>query len=279
MEPRVDLHVHTHMSDGTFSPAEVVDYAHKLGLSVIAITDHDCIDGVGPARARAKLYDIEVIPGVELTVEMDNIEVHILGYFIDNKNPAFEKKLKEMRDVRVKRTLTIIEKLKQFNIHLDADKVFKLSGPGAIGRLHVARVLYEEGHVATISDAFRKYIGNKGPCYVKKFKMTYQEAIAMLMDNGGVPVLAHPHVMGSDEMIPKLVQSGLRGIEVYHTDHPVAATMKYEEIAKKYKLIITGGSDCHGLGKGEILMGRVRVPAGAVEELRSEAEKIKKGQG
>lgn len=276
MKKYADLHIHTNHSDSTLSPQEVVDLAHERGLVAISITDHDCIDGIAPAIEHAKKYNLEVIPGVELTAEEGSLEVHMLGYFIDWKVEWFTEKLAEIRTTRVNRIYDMVEKLKNFKINIDPKKVFELSGPGVVGRLHLANILYNEGHTSSITEAFRKYIGNNAPCYVKKFKLTPQESIDMILELGGVPVLAHPHTLGKDDLIPDMVKKGLRGIEVYHTEHPNNATVRYEDIAFENGLLVTGGSDCHGMGKGTILLGKVKVPYSIVKELKEEAAKIKK---
>lgn len=270
-----DLHIHTYHSDSTLSPEEVVDLAYEKGLSAISITDHDCIDGIAPSIERAQKYSLEIIPGVELTAEQDEFEVHIIGYFIDWKAGWFAEKLAEIRTARVNRIYEMTAKLKNVGIEIDPEKVFELSGPGSVGRLHLATVLYNEGHTSSIGEAFRKYIGNKSPCYVKRFKLTPQETIDMILNLGGVPVLAHPHILGRDDLIADLVKKGLRGIEVYHTDHPSKITLHYEDKAFEYGLLITGGSDCHGMGKGGIFIGKVKVPYKAVEDLKREAAAIR----
>jgi hypothetical protein len=169
----------------------------------------------------------------------------------------------------------MVAKLKDIGIDIDPKKVFELSGPGSVGRLHLAMALYNEGYTSSVSEAFRKYIGNNSPCYVKKFKLTPQEVIDMILELGGVPVLAHPHVLGRDDLIGSLAEKGLRGIEVYHTEHPNNATLHYENVAFEHGLLITGGSDCHGMGKGNVLIGRIKVPYRIVEDLKREAERIK----
>ncbi len=271
----VDLHIHTHYSDSTLTPEEVVDVAHKKGFSAISITDHDCIDGIAPSVERAKKYDMEVIPGIELTAEEGNLELHILGYFIDWQEEWFVKKLKEIREARISRIYEMTAKLKEKGINIDPAKVFALSGPGAVGRLHLATVMYNEGLISSIGEAFRKYIGNNAPCSVRKFKLTPQEAIEMILKLRGVPVLAHPHVLGRDDLIPGLIEKGMRGIEVYRTEHLDNVTLRYEDIAFEHGLLMTGGSDCHGMGKGNIFIGRVKVPYRTVEDLKREAEKIR----
>ena len=160
MKKFVDLHVHTNYSDSTLSPQEVVDIAHKAGIAAISITDHDCIDGITPSMEAAERYGIEVVPGVELTAEKDDLELHILGYFIDWKAEWFAKKLEEIRIKRVDRIYEMVAKLEAKGVSIDSKKVFELSGTGSVGRLHLATVLYNEGVTSSIGEAFRKYIGN-----------------------------------------------------------------------------------------------------------------------
>ena len=177
MRKVVDLHVHTNHSDSTATPVEVVDLAHKKGFKAIGITDHDCIDGIKPSIERAMKYDLEIVPGIEMAAEFDNFEMHILGYFIDWKSDSFIKKLEKIRLSRVERIFQMCKKLKNKGIDIDPKRVLELSGPGAVGRLHLAIAIYNEGYISTVGEAFRKYIGNNASCYVKKFKLTPKEAI------------------------------------------------------------------------------------------------------
>lgn len=270
-----DLHVHTFYSDSTFSPEEVVSCASQKALAAIAICDHDCIDGIGPCKKIAESLGIEIVPGIEMTVEKADAEIHILGYFIDWQNEPFQKKLIEIQQSRVSRLHKMVEKLRDFQIDIDVNDVFKLAGKGSVGRLHLAKALINAGKIRSFKEVFDKYIGFLKPCYVSNVRFTPKEAIDTLLKVGGVPVLAHPDVMGKDEYIPELIDYGLRGIEVYHTEHDPRTTRHYEEMAKHYGLLMTGGSDCHGLGKGRVLMGGVRVPYEIVEKLKAEADKIK----
>ncbi len=268
MEKLVDLHVHTHLSDGTFSPKEVVEYAGKIGLSCIAITDHDCVDGIEPARKTAVISGLEIIPGVEMTVQEKGAEVHILGFYPDLKDIRFLKKLELIRKSRVDRIYKMVEKLKKYNVKIDPEKIFKLSGPGSVGRLHVATILEDEGYVSSVQEAFKRLIGDKGPCYVSHFEMTAKDAIAELKRVGAVVVFAHPHLMGGDALIPKFIKYGLDGLEAYHSEQSPSVSKRYVALAEEYGLLVTGGSDCHGLNKGEVLMGKVKVPYCLVEELK-----------
>ena len=273
-----DLHIHTKFSDGTFTPERIVKQAHELGLSCIAITDHDTVCAIEPARKEAESLGIELIPGVELAAEIDDYEIHILGYFIDWRAGWFGKKLEQICDVRRRRALAIIEKLRAFGISLDSGEVMREAAVGSVGRLHIARIMERGGFVHSIQEAFNKYIGNGRPCYVKKFRLTPAEAINMIYRLKGLAVLAHPYTIGNDELIPGFVQLGLRGIEVYYPEHNRSTTGHYRDLAEKYGLLVTGGSDCHGLGKDRVLMGEVKIPYDLVEALKKEAEALKSGQ-
>jgi predicted metal-dependent phosphoesterase TrpH len=268
MRKTADLHVHTNFSDGTFSPEEAVRHASRIGLSCIAVCDHDVLDGIGPCLAAGEKYGVEIIPAVEITAERQGCEIHMLGFYIDCEDEAFRLKLSQLCAQRKKRIYDMIEKLAGHSIKIDPEEVFRFSGEGSVGRLHLARMLYQKGYVATVDDAFRKYIGNNKPCYAGKINLTPEEAIGEIIKAGGIPVLAHPGVMGKDEFIPSYIKHGLMGIEVYHTDHPPATARRYEAMAKENNLLMTGGSDCHGLGKGRVLMGAITVPYELVERLK-----------
>ncbi|MFA5142721.1 MAG: PHP domain-containing protein [Candidatus Omnitrophota bacterium] len=274
-----DLHIHTNFSDSTFSPEEVAVVAAERGLSAVAICDHDSVYGIEPCAAAAAPLGVEVIPGIELTVEKDDAEVHILGYFVDTGAGWFLKKLQDMREARVDRINKMVEKLNSAGINVKAEDVFKIAGNGTVGRLHLAKAIIKTGKVRTLRDVFARYIGFQKPCYVPHVKFSPREAIEMLLKAGGVPVLAHPGIMNKDEYIPELIGYGLRGIEVYHTDHKSNTVKHYEELALEHGLAATGGSDCHGLGKGRVLIGMVRVPYDLVEKLKAKAEEIRHGRG
>ena len=270
-----DLHVHTFYSDSTFSPDEVISCANGKGLDAIAICDHDCVDGIEPCMesAKNKAIDIEVVPGIELTSEKDDTEIHMLGYFLDWRNPEFLAKLKKIQDERVDRVFKMAEKLQSSGIDIDPEEVLNMSGRGSVGRLHVARAMLKTKKVKTFEEAFSKYIGFMKPCYVRHAHMTPREAIGLIRSVNGVAVLAHPSTVVRDDFIPEFVEDGQKGIEVYHIDHTKIISRHYEDVARRYGLIATGGSDCHGLGKHKVLMGSVRVPYTVVEELKKESLK------
>ena len=277
---KIDLHVHTNKSDGTFSPEEVVDYAHSIGLRAIAITDHDTVAGIGPAIEQAKKYNIEIIPGIEIsaewTEEKEELEIHILGYFIDWQSEDLQKKLEDFSVARLKRTERIIEKLKQHGISLDMEDIQAFttsteSGTPWVGRLHIAQAMVKEGHVSSINRAFDQYIGNNKSCYVPKYQLNPEGAVQMIKELKGIAVIAHPGLLDlnfADNLIHRLVKCGLDGIEAYYPEHRDNIIKHLEKVAREYNLLVTGGSDCHGLAKGNILMGTLDIPYELLEKIR-----------
>jgi len=264
-----DLHIHTNYSDSTLSPEEIVLKAVDQGLSCIAIADHDTVDGIIPVQKAAASCDLEVVPAIELSSELENQDIHILGYFIDYKSMAFKVKLAEIQDVRIKRIEEMIEKLKVFGIdNITAEEVCELNKSNAVGRPHLAMILEKKGWVKSLQQAFNKYLAEGAPAYVKKYKQTPYEAIELIQKNGGVAVLAHPMVTKRDEIIPSLVKAGLRGLEVYYPNCPESVKEYYEKVAKKHNLIATGGSDAHGEGKMNTYIGKAKVSYAAVEQLK-----------
>lgn len=264
-----DLHIHTHFSDSTLSPAEVISYAKETGLRIIAICDHDVVDGVKEiTKYNDKIIDIDIIPGVELSSIKGKYEIHILGYFINPDDICFNIKLEKFRERRRIRIHEIVDRLALLGVKIDIEDVFKIAGKGSVGRLHIAIVLHKNNIVNSLQEAFNLYLGYDKPAYVHKIRLSPQEAIQMIKDAGGVPVLAHPGLSGCDEIIPELIRLGIKGIEAHHPMHPLPLREYYERLAKKYGLIVTGGSDCHGRARGPVLIGTIRVTSNVVEELR-----------
>lgn len=273
-----DLHIHTNFSDGLLSPEEIVRKAQSAGLTIIAITDHDTVDGIPRAIAEGSKLGIKVIPGIEFTTDLPNTEIHILGYYIDHKAEWLLELLKKIRDDRVNRIYKIVEKLKKLGINVDTQEILKLADIGSVGRPHVARVLVEKGAVKSIQEAFNKYLDCNAPAYVPHFKLTPFEAVETIVKAGGVPVYAHPAVSCKDEIIPQLVERGLAGIEVYYSKHSDAQVKQYLTIANKYGLLVTGGSDYHGFGTmRDVTLGDIRMSDDDVSKLearrKNEAER------
>ena len=265
-----DLHIHTYFSDSSQSPHEVIEQARSADLSCIAITDHDNVDGIGPAIEAAKRYDIEVIPGIELSCETNSRDIHILGYLFDYKDKELKKLITLYQDARMTRMEKMIAKLKNLGIgDITLEQVCAQSKSKSVGRPHLATLLLEKGHVSTMKAAFDKYLGEGGAAYETKFKQTPQEAIALINKLGGVSVLAHPMHTQRDEIIPSLVEAGLKGIEVYYPNNTDAITGFYEKLAKKHNLIMTGGSDAHGEKKRHTYVGKTKVPYELVEKMKN----------
>jgi len=271
-----DLHVHTFYSDSTFSPEEVISLAKSRILSAVAICDHDSVDGIELCKRYGRRYGVEVIPCVELTVDDAEVEAHILGYFVDYKIGWFRKRLKKVQKTRIERVHKIVSRLKDEGIDIRARDIFALSGKGSVTRFHVAKVILKSGKIKTIKEIFGKYLGFGKPCYVPSVSFSPEESIDVILRAGGVPVVAHPFVMHNDEHVKKLISYGLRGIEAYHPEHNKGVTKHYEKMASENGLLVTGGSDCHGLAKHRALLGTVRVEYSVVEKLREEADRIKK---
>jgi len=269
-----DLHLHTLFSDGTYTPQELIEKAKKAGLSCIAVVDHDTVSGIEPALEAAESENIEVVPGIELTAEYEGSEIHILGYFIDYKNKEFIKKLEALRENRIGRIHKILAKLKDAGVSLNPQAVFDIAQQGTVGRLHIARAMVKEGIVTSIFEAFRKYIGDKCPAYVSGFRLSPIEAINLIKEAGGIPVLAHPYILNNDELVLMLIKYGIMGLEIYYPEHSQAMINFYLELARKNNLLVTGGSDCHGSAKPEVKIGSVKIPYDLVDSLKRAKEKF-----
>jgi hypothetical protein len=271
-----DLHMHTRFSDGTLTCGELLAQAEAAGLSCISVTDHDTVDGVTQAQDEGVKREIEVIPGVELTAEYERTELHILGYCIDHTSPFFLKKLQALRQNRVERIYEITQKLKdKLGIVLAPEAVFAVAYEGStLGRLHVARALVKEGFVSSVYEAFARFIGDKSPAYVAGFKLNPAEAIALIKQAKGVPVLAHPYTVNRDALIPELVSMGLMGLEVFYIEHSQGMVNFYKDLAKKHNLLMTGGSDFHGEAKPDVALGSIKIPYELVEKLKSAKERL-----
>ncbi len=268
-QKNVDLHIHTIYSDGVCTVKEVMDTAFAKGLKAISITDHDCTDAYPLATDLGAELGIEVISGVELSSEIEGTDIHILGYFVDPNNPAFSRKLMEMKEARYIRAQKMVENLNKQGIDLRFETVLSIAGVGAIGRPHIAAAMLKEELVYSFREAFDRYIGYGLPAYVEKLKMHPKEVFDLIKGAGGVPVLAHPGVTQVDQRIPEFVRDGLQGIEVYHTEHPSTAERHYIRIAKKHNLAVTGGSDFHSSNHNKSEIGYPSVPYSTVQSLKS----------
>ena len=269
--PRADLHSHTTFSDGTSSPAELVEQAVAAKLAAIAVTDHDCVDGVAPAVAAAG-GRVEVIAGVELTVAFRHVELHVLGLFVDPGSPAIQERLAAFRAARKTRLAQMIERLAAYDVSVTLEEVLALSEHGAAGRPHLAQTLVRRGYVKTPEEAFARFLGDDAPCFVRGATMTPAMAAALIRDAGGVSALAHPARFVPDAWLPELIADGIQGIEANHPDHSHATAERYRQYAQKHHLLVTGGSDAHGAWKTKgPVIGAVTIPYADVERLKAAA--------
>jgi len=273
--PRIDLHIHTIFSDGTYTPEEAVFQAKKLGLVAISITDHDSVAGLASALVAGKRLGIEIVPGVEMSTDVGEDEIHILGYLLNWKKEDFLRQLEKFQAARANRNQKLLKKLDDLGMRVDYREVRKLAPRGVISRLHIARLMVEKGYVRSIGDAFEQWLNPGKPAYVQKMKVPPFEIIELLLKAEAIPVLAHPFLSHRDDLIPHLVKAGLKGIEVYHSAHNPQMVAHYKRIAQKHHLLITGGSDCHGEAKDKVLMGKVRVPETLLIDLKKAKEKIR----
>ena len=269
----VDLHTHTVCSDGTLAPAALVKLAHEVGLEALGITDHDSVGGIAEAAEAARVQGMTLIPGVELSSSFEDHELHLLGYFVDVTDDRFLRQLEELAARRETRAHRIVERLNATGIEVAFERVRAIAGTGSIGRPHVARALMELGIVGTVAEAFDRYLSKGRPGYVPRAQFEPEDAARLVLDAGGVPVLAHPLTTGDPEGVARrLLPVGLRGFEVYYSEYDRRTQGDLLAIAERWDLIPTGGSDFHGpnFRPGRDL-GKPDVPAETVALLREAA--------
>jgi predicted metal-dependent phosphoesterase TrpH len=267
---RADLHLHTTYSDGALQPKDLVKQAHVAGLSVISITDHDNVGAIDEAREAGKSFGLEVVPGVELSVALNDKDIHLLAYFFDHHDKKLLDYLAFFRYERLKRAERIVQKLNDINIPLKLDAVLDQAGIGSVGRPHIASALLEEGLTGTYHEAFMKYIGAGAPAYEKKYQLSPSEATQLVAQAGGLSFLAHPGKYTTDIELSTLIQAGLDGIEVVHPSHNEARQEFYRGVVHQYFLLECGGSDYHGGKKNDDqVLGAYTVPLEVVEDMRT----------
>ena len=278
-----DLHIHTLYSDGVFSPEKIVDTAIDVGLQAIALTDHDNVLSYPVAKDYLKKTNredkLEIIQGIEVNTLYKNYEVHILGYFMDVNHSDFKNMLKAQQQARVKQTKEIISLLaKKEGIKIKFEDIKKqVAEGGSIGRPHIAKAITNAGGTNSVIDAYSKYIHDDSPVYVQRKTVTPQDAVEIIYDAGGIPVIAHPHDIDiAEKLIKELMQYGLRGIEAYHRKHSPACVEYFSSMAEELGLIVTGGSDfhCPNIMNGQIILGKNFVPEWVYEKLIAEKKRI-----
>ncbi len=268
MTGKVDLHTHTTYSDGFYSPNELITKAKNAGIDVISITDHDNIAGILEAIEIGKKFGIEVIPGMEISSDLKDKEVHILAYFFEPENSELERYLSFFREERLKRAIRIVNKLKSIGFNLAIEDVLERAQNSAVGRPHIAQALLDKGLISSYYEAFNKYIGNGCPAYEKKVHLSPQSAFKIINDAGGLSFIAHPGYM-TESLLKELITAGVDGIEVIHPSHTPQQIKFYKGIVNEYFLLESGGSDFHG-GKreDENNLGKYFVNPSVVDAMR-----------
>jgi len=270
----IDLHTHTNHSDGTFAPAELVELASRRGLDVVAITDHDTMDGIDEAAAAGGEFGVEVVPGIELSAEYRGTSVHVLCYWMDPAEAELRAELRRLRDERFRRGELMVERLHTLGYPVSFERVREIAGGGVIVRPHVAQAMVEAGIVATEDEAFDRFIGDGGPAHVPKHALHPVDAVSLIRGAGGVCVLAHPGMWGRqssvpDELIEAMAAAGMGGLEADASDHMPEQREHYREMARRLGLVVTGGSDCHGTRYDPVRLGSVTTEPDQFEALRA----------
>ncbi|MNS04666.1 hypothetical protein D3C72_360500 [compost metagenome] len=274
---RYDLHTHTQASDGMNAPAENVRLAKQKGLAGIAITDHDTVAGISEAMEAGKRIGLDVIPGVEISTRAAGKDIHVLGYYLQYEDERLCSRLEHLRTVRETRNERILEKLNELGIPITMNEVIsglgrELGPDDSIGRPHIADVLVRKGIVADLREAFDKYLAEGAAAYISLPRVSPVEAITWIKEAGGAPVIAHPGLYGDDDLVRHITREGQpAGIEVYHSDHGPEEEGRYSDMAREYGLIMTGGSDYHGVRQGQVFhgdLGSRTVTADVLEQLQ-----------
>lgn len=284
----VDLHVHSNRSDGSFSPRQLVDYAMEKGLAAFALTDHDSVDGLNEALSYAeqlretlpakKAHLVpEVIPGIELSTEYQGRDVHIVGLYIDHHNARFQKYLQDFVTSRINRNRKMCALLQEAGIDISYESLLAEFPDAVITRAHYARYLLNHHYTGSMKEAFDRYIGDHCPCYVPREKVTPEQAVALILEAGGIPVLAHPILYHmSDErleaLVARLKDAGLMGIEAIYSTYNTAEERQIRRLAETYGLAVSGGSDFHGDNKPGLDLavgyGKLFVPYSVLEMIK-----------
>ena len=272
MNRRIDLHVHTTASDGLLSPSQTVEAALREGVWLLGIADHDTTEGVPEAAASARAAGVTLIPGVELSVGSGLREIHVLGYFVDVGHEALQAVLARLRGARDTRNERILERLREMGMPLDPGRLQEIAGNGSVGRPHIATALLEAGHVGSLGEAFGRYLARGKPAYVGRERLEAAEASAAIKQAGGIPVLAHPAKIGGPQAIEQILDDGMEGVEVYHTDHTAMDVEMLLGIAKRRGLLVTGGSDSHGpYSEKPVAVGSLEIPEWVGEQVLARA--------
>jgi len=274
----IDLHSHTTASDGTFSPAELVEEAQRVGLRTLGITDHDTFSGYDEALPLARAAGLDLVRGIELSTKLNGHSVHLLGYFLNEQHSGlveFQAWIRDLQESRRDRNIRLVERLQELGLDITMEEVAARAG-GMTGRPHFARLLVEKGYVSNMQQAFDDYLDESAKGYVTRREPQFAEAAQRIGQAGGIASLAHPVRLREDvaNVLPKLRADGLAAIEVYHSDHSAEQTNLYLHLANEHGLLVTGGSDFHGAAKPEIQLGtgrehNLKMPEDLAERLRA----------
>lgn len=264
-----DLHLHSTASDGTLPPAQVVALAAKRGLRALALTDHDTLDGLVEARRAAEAADLDFIDGVEMSCDVDGADIHVLAYFVDERNADFAGMLAGAKERRIARGRDMVTKLNALGVAITYDAVAREAAKGAVGRPHVARALVAAKAVGSVDEAFYRYLRLGAAAYVPKVSLSSRDVIDLTRRAGGAAVLAHPGLYRGEGLIQRLASEGIAGLEVWHSKHSDEQMRRFEELARELRLVPTGGSDFHDPAAGDILPGTEGVPLATIDRLRA----------
>ncbi len=270
----IDLHVHSTASDGTLTPTKLIKRAIKNGVSTLALTDHDCLDGI-PEAVFAAGKELQVIPGIEISLDIPQGTLHMLGYYVDSARGRLARVITELKAARATRNVLMLDKLNSLGITVTWEQVVAESGGGQLGRIHFALALKKYGWVGTIPEAFDNYLAKGKQAYIKKAILPPNEAITLIRESGGVAVIAHPFslAMTDDQLrvfLKELVGYGLGGIEVYYPLHKPEQIARYAALADEFGLIKTGGTDFHGLNKPDADIGKGLAELGLKDSVVAE---------
>jgi 3',5'-nucleoside bisphosphate phosphatase len=271
----VDMHMHSTFSDGALSVNSLIDFCAEQGLSAISVTDHDNIDSFEAGKERAKELGIEYVPGVEISSSVGGSDIHILGYLFDPTHLRLNRTLVELRKRRIDRARQIVDRLEERGVSVNYERVMARAQGGSVGRAHIATQLMEEEYVTTFQEAFTKYLGNDSDLMadLDTVKLSPAEAIGLILEAGGVPVMAHPSKTNRDDLLEMLVESGLMGIETYCHGQTQASCQKYKSIALKYNLVCSGGADFHTKRMdGRNSPGSLKIPYKVLDMLKEAKE-------
>lgn len=246
-----DLHAHTTFSDGLYSPDELADHMAAAGLSGFAVTDHDTVAGLADSEKAAHARNLDFIPGIEMSTQLDGVEMHLLGYYINVADPAIVRYTTDVPQKRYDRAEAIVLRLNELGVPIEMDEVASVAGEGTIGRPHIASVLHRSGQVSSMAEAFGRYIRDGAPAFVPTVKVSTLDAIEIIHGAGGVAVLAHPGHWTRHSTLLTLIRAGLDGIEVRHPSHKSWLSTYYRKLVTDFVLVATGGSDFHGHRSGE----------------------------